>query len=153
MKLSNESRLEELMKFKKDFNEKLQTAYKIYEERSKTFGNRIKTKENNKENSSKNIKSQNNSRNLPKIKKFVKEKKSKIFKSPFSEDSDIDSIKIKKTGRSQLKLMSNTWKPQFMVCDYFETFKRLKDHYEMSNWEIVIIYLIYNIYYLIYRQE
>jgi hypothetical protein len=153
MKLSNESRLEELMKFKKDFNEKLQTAYKIYEERSKTFGNRIKTKENNKENSSKNIKSQNNSRNLPKIKKFVKEKKSKIFKSPFSEDSDIDSIKIKKTGRSQLKLMSNTWKPQFMVCDYFETFKRLKDHYEMTNWEIVIIYLIYNIYYLIYRQE
>lgn len=140
MKLSNESRLEELMKFKKDFNEKLQTAYKIYEERSKTFGNRIKIKENNKENSSKNIKSQNNSRNLPKIKKLVKEKKSKIFKSPFSEDSDIDSIKIKKTGRSQLKLMSNTWKPQFMVCDYFETFKRLKDHYEMSNWEIVIIF-------------
>ena len=140
MKLSNESRLEELMKFKKDFNEKLQTAYKIYEERSKTFGNRFKTKENNKENSSKNIKSQNNSRNLPKIKKFVKEKKSKIFKSPFSEDSDIDSIKIKKTGRSQLKLMFNTWKPQFMVCDYFETFKRLKDHYEMTNWEIVIIY-------------
>ncbi len=140
MKLSNESRLEELMKFKKDFNEKLQTAYKIYEERSKTFGNRIKTKENNKENSSKNIKSQNNSRNLPKIKKLVKEKKSKIFKSPFSEDSDIDSIKIKKTGRSQLKLMSNTWKPQFMVCDYFETFKRLKDHYEMTNWEIVIIF-------------
>ena len=85
--------------------------------------------------------------------KLVKEKKSKIFKSPFSEDSDIDSIKIKKTGRSQLKLMSNTWKPQFMVCDYFETFKRLKDHYEMTNWEIVIIYLIYNIYYLIYRQE
>jgi hypothetical protein len=48
MKLSNESRLEELMKFKKDFNEKLQTAYKIYEERSKTFESRTKTNEKNK---------------------------------------------------------------------------------------------------------
>jgi hypothetical protein len=148
MKLSNESRLEELMKFKKDFNEKLQTAYKIYEERSKTFESRTKTNEKNKENISKNIKSNSNSRNLPKIKKLMKEKKSKIFKSPFSEDADIDSIKIRKTGRSQLKLMSNTWKPQFMVCDYFDTFKRLKDHYEMTDWEIVINLFIY--YYIIY---
>ena len=64
MKLSNESRLEELMRFKKDFNEKLKSAYKIYEERSKTFVNTAKMKENTKENISiKNLKSNQNSKN------------------------------------------------------------------------------------------
>ena len=46
--------------------------------------------------------------------------------------------------------MSNTWKPQFMVCDYFGKFKRLRDNYEMSNWEQVIKYF-FN--FLINRQE
>ena len=138
MKLSNESRIEELMKFKKDFNEKLKTAYKIYEERSKTFGNTIKMKENTKENASKKTFKNNHTRNLPKIKKLMKEKKSKIFKSAFSDDDDFDPIKIRKTGRSQLKLLSDTWKPQFMVGDYFEKFKRIRDNYEMSDWEKVI---------------
>lgn len=129
MKLSNESRLEELMRFKKDFNEKLKSAYKIYEERSKTFVNTAKMKENTKENISiKNLKS----------KKLLKEKKSKIFKSAFSDDEEIDFIKTRKTGKSRAKLMSGTWKPQFMICDYFEEFKRLKDNYEMSDWEKVI---------------
>ena len=139
MKLSNESRLGELMRFKKDFNEKLKSAYKIYEERSKTFVNTAKMKENTKENISiKNLKSNQNSKNLPKIKKLLKEKKSKIFKSAFSDDEEIDFIKTRKTGKSRTKLMSGTWKPQFMICDYFEEFKRLKDNYEMSDWEKVI---------------
>lgn len=143
MKLSNESRIEELMKFKKDFNEKLERAYQKYEERSKTMGNNNTIKENNKEAISQDLfgkKTNKHSRNLPKIKSLIKEKKSPIFKSAFIQDADIDSIRIRKTGRSQIKLMSNTWKPQFMICDYFEPYKRLKSQYEMSNWEKVIIY-------------
>ena len=58
---------------------------------------------------------------------------------------NIDSIKIRKVGRGKLNIMSNTWKPQFMVCDYFEPYKRLKNNYEMSTWEIVIIYIFINI--------
>lgn len=143
MKLSNESRIEELMKFKKDFNEKLQTAYKVYEERSKTFGNNISIKENNKENILKNPfgKINKHSRNLPKIKKLVKQKKSTVFRSAFTEDADIDSVRKRKIGKS-IKLISNIWKPQYMVSDYFETFKRLKENYEMSDWEKVNIYII-----------
>ena len=49
-------------------------------------------------------------------------------------------IKLRKVGKCPIKLMSNTWKPQFMVCDYFEKYKRLKPQYEMSIWEQVIIY-------------
>lgn len=143
MKLSNESRLDELMKFKKDFNEKLHKAYKIYEQRSKTFSSNNNTNENSKERFL-----NNKTRNLPKIREG---KKSKIFKSAFAQDGEIDPIKIKKCGRSQLKIMSNTWKPQYMVCDYFERFKRLKPNYEMTNWELVIIFLF--IYFLLYRQE
>jgi len=150
MKLTNESRLNELMKFKEDFTKKLKSAYKIYEERSKAFGKGLNIKENNKENLSTKLKTNQSiqpSRNLPKLGKLSKEKKSKIFKSPFVLDSDIDSIKIRKTGKGKLNIMSNTWKPQFMVCDYFEPYKRLKNNYEMSTWEIVIIdfLLIYNI--------
>ena len=148
MKLPHESHLNELMKFKEDFNQKLQSAYKIYEERSKTFGNSLNIKENNKENLSTKLKTSQNikqSKNLPKIGKLSKEKKSKIFKSPFVLDSDIDSIKIRKTGKGKLNIMSNTWKPQFMVCDYFEPYKRLKNNYEMSTWEIVIIYIFIDI--------
>ena len=148
MKLPNESHLNELMKFKEDFNQKLQSAYKIYEERSKTFGNSLNIKENNKENSSTKLKTSQNikkSKNLPKINKPSKETKTKLFKSPFTIDADIDSIKIRKVGRGKLNIMSNTWKPQFMVCDYFEPYKRLKNNYEMSTWEIVIIYIFIDI--------
>ena len=68
MKLSNESRIDELMRFKEEFNNNLKSAYKIYEERSKTFTNNF----NKKEESSKNISTNKNSRNLPKIKKKKK---------------------------------------------------------------------------------
>ena len=51
MKLSNESRLEELMKFKNDFNEKLKNAYNLYEQRSKSFCKNNSNIENNKESS------------------------------------------------------------------------------------------------------
>ena len=143
MKLSNESRIDELMRFKEEFNNNLKSAYKIYEERSKTFTNNFSKKEE----SSKNISTNKNSRNLPKIKKYKKDKKSDIFKSPFCEDlGGIDPIKLRKTGKSQLKLLSNTWKPQFMVCDYFDNFKRLRDQHEMTDWEKVIIYIYLYIY-------
>lgn len=140
MKLANESRIEELMKFKKDFNDKLKKAYQLYEERTKTSGNNTTMKENNKGDVSNIIKGKKinkHSRNLPKIMGFSKPS---IFKSAFVEDADINSIQIKKTGKSQSKLMQNTWKTQYMVGDYFEPYKRLKDNYEMSNWERVNIY-------------
>ena len=35
MKLSNESRLKQLIEFKNDFNQRLEQAYKKYEENSK----------------------------------------------------------------------------------------------------------------------
>ena len=136
MKLSNESRLEELMKFKNDFNEKLKNAYNIYEQRSKNFSKNNSNSENNKESSL-----SKKTRNLPKIQRFGKNKNSLIFKSPFDEEDETDYIKLRKVGKSPIKLMSNTWKPQFMVCDYFEKFKRLRPNYEMSIWEQVIIYL------------
>ena len=136
MKLSNESRLEELMKFKNDFNEKLRNAYNLYEQRSKTICKNNSNIENNKENSLKKKKT----RNLPKIQGLGKNKNSVIFKSAFDEEDGIDYIKLRKVGKCPIKLMSNTWKPQFMVCDYFEKFKRLKPKYEMSIWEQVIIY-------------
>ena len=136
MKLSNESRLEELMKFKNDFNEKLKNAYNIYEQRSKNFSKNNSNSENNKESSL-----SKKTRNLPKIQRFGKKKNSLIFKSPFDEEGEIDYIKLRKVGKSPIKLMSNTWKPQFMVCDYFDKFKRLRPNYEMSIWEQVIIYL------------
>ena len=44
--------------------------------------------------------------------------------------------------------MADTWKPQYMVCDYFEKFKRLKDNYEMTNWERVNHNLFYLNYFL-----
>ena len=63
MKLSNESRLEELMKFKNDFNEKLRNAYSLYEQRSKSISNNNINNENNKET----LLKKNKTRNLPKI--------------------------------------------------------------------------------------
>ena len=146
MKLSNESRLEELMKFKNDFNEKLRNAYSLYEQRSKSISNNNINNENNKET----LMKKNKTRNLPKITSSGKGKAKFIFKSAFDEDGDIDYIKIRKVGKAPIKLMSNTWKPQFMVCDYFGKFKRLRDNYEMSNWEQVIKYF-FN--FLINRQE
>ena len=144
MKLSNESRLDELMKFKKDFNEKLHKAYKLYEQRSKTFSSNNNTNENYKERVL-----NNKTRNLSKINRINEGKKSKIIKSAFAqEDGEFEPIKIKKFGRSQLKIMSNTWKPQYMVCDYFEKFRRLKPNYEMTNWEIVIIFYLYIFHYI-----
>ena len=122
MKLSNESRLEELMKFKNDFNEKLRNAYSLYEQRSKSISNNNINNENNKET----LLKKNKTRNLPKITSSGKGKAKFIFKSAFDP----------------IKLMSNTWKPQFMVCDYFGKFKRLRDNYEMSNWEQVIKYFL-----------
>ena len=59
---------------------------------------------------------------------------------PFDEEDGIDYIKLRKVGKCPIRLMSNTWKPQFMVCDYFEKYKRLQPKYEMSIWEQVIIY-------------
>ena len=44
MKLSNESRIDELMRFKEEFNNNLKSAYKIYEEHSKTFTNNLMKK-------------------------------------------------------------------------------------------------------------
>ena len=135
MKLSNESRLEELMKFKSDFNDKLKNAYKLYEQRSKTFCKNNNNIENSEESSFKKKKT----RNLPKIQGFGKNKNI-VFKSAFDEEDGIDYIKLRKVGKCPIKLMSNTWKPQFMVCDYFEKYKRLQPKYEMSIWEQVIIY-------------
>ena len=119
MKLSNESRLEELMKFKNDFNEKLRNAYSLYEQRSKSISKSNINNENNKER----LLKKNKTRNLPKITSSGKGKPQLIFKSAFDEDGDIDYINIRKVGKAPIKLMSNTWKPQFMVCDYFGKFE------------------------------
>ena len=81
MKLSNESRLEELMKFKNDFNEKLRNAYSLYEQRSKSISNNNINNENNKET----LLKKNKTRNLPKITSSGKGKAKFIFKSAFDE--------------------------------------------------------------------
>ena len=139
MKLSNESRLRELMKFKQEFNEKLENAYKIYEEKTKSMIKGSKTQNNDKQGDIKNLsqtKYSNHNKSLPEIKN--KEKgKTLIFKSPFSEKIEDKSLRIKKRGKSQLQIMADTWKPQYMICNYFDNFKRLKDNYEMTDWERV----------------
>ena len=139
MKLSNESRLKQLIEFKNDFNQRLEQAYKKYEENSKHLVKSSKTQSDVLLDKAKT--SKENVKELPEINNEGK-KRTLIFKSPFSDRNVDKSIKVKKRVKSQLKLMSDTWKPQYMVCDYFEKFKRLKDNYEMTNWERVNIFII-----------
>ena len=89
--------------------------------------------------------------------KLIKKSHSTIVKEPKTRgihflkslsNNNIKSNKILKPiiKRNQNKINAyNTitpWVPPSYVGDYFESYKRLPDHYDMSNWEKVIIFFI-----------
>ena len=142
MKTSNTQRFEELMRFKKDFNAKLKESFEKYESRIKNY---------NSEKNGKNKKINKYPTTIELIKEnipiILKTKKNSNKLPPlttkFIDEKDI-VYKLPKRSRTQIKSdsTSTTWKPQYMINDYFDMFRRLQDKHEIDDWEKVI----YNIF-------
>ena len=120
----NTERIKELKKFKEDFNAKLQEAFKLYESKLTLKNALSKEKIKNKKII---VKSHST--------KILKE--NPIFPNKIALTSNsIKDLKPKKVKRF-IHISKKTWKIQHMAGDIFEKeFKRLKNNYEMSNWDI-----------------
>ena len=119
----NNERFKELTKFKEEFNAKLRNALEQYE--SKLTLRNILSKDNTK-----NFKTINKSRSTKLIKENLK------FQNTITlPQKTITNLKPKRVN-SYIINKNKAWKPQHMVGDVFDkNFKRLKDFYEMSNWD------------------
>ena len=136
MKTSNTARFEELMKFKNEFNEKLKESFEKYESRVKLH---------NSDKNKKYIKIKKNPTseefyhdNFPILNKNKKSNKVEpLTPKNFADDSF--EYKMPKRSISQINEGYKTWKPQYMICDFFDKFRILKDGHEINDWEKVII--------------
>ena len=124
MRTSKNARIEELKRLKKEFNTKLKDSFERYESRMTQYC----SKENDNHKTDKSISSIELNKDMLPVPK--KNKKKKLL-------PDINSSKKIRRAKSLFKKETNTWKPPYMICDYFEKFKRLQDKHEMNNWEIV----------------
>ena len=125
MKIHKNERIDQLFRFRNQFNNNLTSAIRAYEEK---FGKN--TQINNEPH--KIIKNKTTSEIIKaksiKIKHHISKSKTKF---------GLEDHKRSKTEIIQNKI--NVWKPAYMICDYFEKFKRLKPKYELNTWEKVII--------------
>ena len=137
MKTSNTQRFEELMKFKNDFNAKLKESFEKYESRIKKYHSEKngKNKTINKFPTTVELTKEN----IPIISKAKKSKNLPPLTTKYIEEKDI-IYKLPRRSRSQVKsdLTTTTWKPQYMINDYFDIFRRLQDKHEINDWEKVI---------------
>ena len=139
MKALNSTRIEELMKLKEEFNDKLKEAFERYETRIKEY----QSKKNQHQKIPKSKTENGFSINNESISNQIKKRK-KLPKLIPKVTEDLSEIKYKlpRRNRSHFKDIK-IWRPPYMVNDYFDMFRRLQDKYEMSVWEKVN-HLFYN---------
>jgi hypothetical protein len=135
MKPSKTARFEELMRLKQEFNEKLKESFERYEARIKQRNSNL-----NRNNpfickSPTSVELCKN--NLPMINNVKSKKLLPLNKENYTEEIE-DEIKKRRECRSQTKIDSVIWRPPYMVGNYFEKFKRLRDKHEITDWEKVI---------------
>jgi len=135
MNTTHTARFTELMKMKDEFNSKLKDSFAKYELRNKQHNPNIK--DNHKIDKSKSSIVLCKKKKLPKLDR----PKSKQILS-INEDISTYSNRPKKRINSEYKKAPDTWKPQYMICDYFDKFRRLQDRHDMDNWEKVILYIL-----------
>ena len=113
-------RYKELEKFKEEFNAKLKDAFERYE-------SKLNLKNTLSQEKFKNKKLINKSHST----RIIKKNQNSITLS----SKNTSNMKPKRVN-SYIQKSKNVWKPQHMVGDIFDkNFKRLKDNYEMSNWD------------------
>ena len=135
MKPSKTARFEELMRLRDEFNEKLKESFERYEARIKKHNSIINRNIPKINKSPTSIEYTKN--NLPIINRVKSKKLLPIIKANDTEEMD-DEIQRKRKGLSQTKVDSVKWRPPYMVGNYFEKFKRLRDNHEINDWEKVI---------------
>lgn len=136
MKTSNTARFAELMRLKDEFNAKLLESFEKYESRIQKYHslkNVKKMKLNTNSETNELTKG-----NLPKINKSKNTKYLEPLKPKYNDDI-IDFSKMPKRSNSQITGDVGFWRPPYMICDYFDKFRRLQDKHEINDWEKVII--------------
>ena len=136
MKTSNTARFDELMKLRDEFNSKLQESFEKYESRIKKY-NSEKNKKAHKITKYPTSLELSKENHLPTTHKSKKLKKLPPLTPKFMEERGY-IYKLPKRSRSIFKEESVTWKPQYMINDYFDMFRRLQDKHEINDWEKVI---------------
>ena len=136
MKTSNTARFDELMRLRDEFNAKLQDSFEKYESRIKNYHSQ-KNKKISKISKNQTTLELSKDNFLPTIYKPKKNKTLQILTPKFTEERGY-IYKLPKRSRSQAKGFNDTWKPQYMICDYFDIFRRLRDEHDLDNWEKVI---------------
>ena len=124
------NRIEELQNFADDFYKKLQSSEEEFSQSKEIF-------------------SYNNKMIKKSFSTIVNNNKNhgmNLIKSTSNKNLTNKKILLKPLKKNHNKLnIYNTltpWVPPNYVGKYFEAFKRLPDHYCMSNWEKVIKYLL-----------
>jgi hypothetical protein len=121
------------MKMKDEFNANLKDSFAKYELNNKQHN--LNIKDNHKIDKSRSSLVLSKKKILPNLNR----PKSKQILSINEEISTSSNRSIKRIN-SEYKKVPDTWKPQYMICDYFDKFKRLQDKHDMDNWEKVILY-------------
>jgi hypothetical protein len=135
MNTTHTARFSDLMRMKDEFNAKLKDSFAKYELINKQHNQSIK--DNHKIDKSRSSIVLCKKKKLPKIDR----PKSKQILS-IDEDINTSSNRPKKRINSEYKKIPDTWRPQYMICDYFDIFRRLQDRHDMDNWEKVILYIL-----------
>jgi hypothetical protein len=133
MNTTHTARFAELMKMRDEFNANLKDSFTKYELNNKQHNQNIK--DNHKIDKSRSSIVLCKKKILPKLNR----PKSKQILSINEEISTSSNRSIKRIN-SEYKKVPDTWKPQYMICDYFDKFRRLQDRHDMDNWEKVIFY-------------
>ena len=137
MKTSNTARFEELMRLKNEFNQKLKESFEKYESRIKKHHFQKDETNHIINKSPTSIELSKDNHKIINI-KTKKRKKLPPLTQKYTEEKDY-IYKLPKRSRSQAKEYSDTWKPQYMINDYFDIFRRLRDKHEINDWEKVIL--------------
>jgi hypothetical protein len=133
MNTTHTARFAELMKMKDEFNANLKDSFAKYELNNKQHD--LNIKENHKIDKSRSSIVLGKKKILPKLNRPI----SKQILSINEEISNSSNRSIKRIN-SEYKKVPDTWKPEYMICDYFDKFRRLQDRHDMDNWEKVILY-------------
>ena len=135
MNTTHTARFTDLMRMKDEFNTKLKDSFAKYESINNQYNQNLK--DNHKIDKSRSSIVLCKKKKLPKIDR----PKSKQILS-IDEDINTSSNRPIKRINSEYKKIPDTWRPQYMICDYFDIFRRLQDRHDMDNWEKVILYIL-----------
>ena len=135
MNTTHTARFSDLMRMKDEFNAKLKDSFAKYESINNQYNQNLK--DNHKIDKSRSSIVLCKKKKLPKIDR----PKSKQILS-IDEDINTSSNRPIKRINSEYKKIPDTWRPQYMICDYFDIFRRLQDRHDMDNWEKVILYIL-----------